>query len=237
MGISRMILSHKHRFIFIKTAKTAGTSIEIALSKFCGPDDIITPISAQDETIRRQRGYRGPQNYHVPLKRYHKMDWLKLFAKGKRLTFYNHIGAAPIREWVGQDVWNNYYKFCFERNPWDKVLSFYHHYYWQFPDEPRTTLSEFIHSGLANKLIGLGFDLYAAQGEILVDKVGLYENMQADLDQIARKLNLPGSLELPRAKGHVRTDRTHYRELLTAEDREKIGKIFAREIAHFGYVY
>ena len=37
-----MIISHKHKFIFIKTVKTAGTSIDIALSKICEPQDIIT---------------------------------------------------------------------------------------------------------------------------------------------------------------------------------------------------
>jgi hypothetical protein len=40
-----MIASRLHNFIFIKTMKTAGTSIEMALSPHCGPDDILTPIS------------------------------------------------------------------------------------------------------------------------------------------------------------------------------------------------
>ena len=40
-----MIISHKHKFIFIKPIKVGGTSIEIALAKHCGVDDIITPIS------------------------------------------------------------------------------------------------------------------------------------------------------------------------------------------------
>ncbi|WP_275670288.1 hypothetical protein [Okeania hirsuta] len=40
-----MIISHKYKFIFLKTIKTSGTSIEIYLSRFCGDDDVITPIS------------------------------------------------------------------------------------------------------------------------------------------------------------------------------------------------
>lgn len=45
LGISLpMIASYKCNFIFIKTRKTAGTSVELALGEHCGPDDIITPI-------------------------------------------------------------------------------------------------------------------------------------------------------------------------------------------------
>ena len=51
-----MIASHQHRFIFLKTRKTAGTSVEIALSKVCGPDDVITEISPEDEELRRAAG-------------------------------------------------------------------------------------------------------------------------------------------------------------------------------------
>jgi hypothetical protein len=47
-----MIISHEHKFIFIKTKKTAGTSIELALSQLCGPDDIIPPTTESDETLR-----------------------------------------------------------------------------------------------------------------------------------------------------------------------------------------
>ena len=38
-----MIISHKYKFIFIKTRKTAGTTIEYNLSKYLGHNDIITP--------------------------------------------------------------------------------------------------------------------------------------------------------------------------------------------------
>ena len=37
-----MIISHKHKFIFVKTRKTAGSSIEKYLVDYLGPDDICT---------------------------------------------------------------------------------------------------------------------------------------------------------------------------------------------------
>jgi len=39
-----MIISHEHKFIFIKTARTVGISIEVFLSQQRGPSDIVTPI-------------------------------------------------------------------------------------------------------------------------------------------------------------------------------------------------
>jgi hypothetical protein len=52
-----MIVSHEHKFIFLKSKKTAGTSIELALSQLCGPSDILTPLTRIDEASRA--GGRG----------------------------------------------------------------------------------------------------------------------------------------------------------------------------------
>ena len=46
-----MIISHKHKFIFLKVQKTAGTSMEIALSEHCGAGDILTPLHPDDEAM------------------------------------------------------------------------------------------------------------------------------------------------------------------------------------------
>lgn len=54
-----MILSHKHKFIFIKTVKTAGTSIEVDLNQIFGRTDIATPISPHIEEHKPQNFKRG----------------------------------------------------------------------------------------------------------------------------------------------------------------------------------
>ena len=40
-----MIISHRHRFIFVRTEKTAGSSVEQALAEVCGPEDVITGVA------------------------------------------------------------------------------------------------------------------------------------------------------------------------------------------------
>ena len=47
-----MIISHRHKFIFVKTKKTAGTSIETLLASVCGEEDVITEISEEEERIK-----------------------------------------------------------------------------------------------------------------------------------------------------------------------------------------
>ena len=121
-----MIISHKYKFIFLKTSKTAGTSLEIALSKFCNSNDIITPISEEDESLRKDLGYTSPQNYKFDLSEYNLSDYFNLlvkFRKRRKKEFYNHITSKEVKHLVDNNCWNNYYKFCFERNPWDKVVS------------------------------------------------------------------------------------------------------------------
>ena len=230
-----MIVSHKYRFIFLKTAKTAGTSIEIALSKFLGEDDIVTPISAEDELIRRQFGFAGPRNHKVPLKQLSVSDLVNSAIRFRRTQFYNHMSAQEVRAYVGETVWNSYHKFCFERNPFDRVVSLF---YWCFRAEPRPTLKEFVATDQIGLLTRRGIDLYTtATGALAVDQVARYENLTEELEIIRLQLGIPEPLELPRAKASHRVDRRHYSELLDDDCRALIAVRFHREMQMFGYQF
>lgn len=230
-----MLVCHRYKFIFIKTRKTAGTSLEIALSKFCDQHDTITPIFAEDEKIRKELGYKSPRNYEIPFNNYVPKDWLRLAIFKKKALYSNHMSASKIRPRVDPKIWNSYFKFCFERNPWDKAVSWY---YWLTRDlHPKPSFGEFINELDAYKLSN--FDVYSINNQIAVDRVGRFENLENELQEISEILKLPDSLKLPKAKakGNYRPEKRSYRDLMGAEEEKIIANICYREIKSFGYKF
>ncbi|MCP3996765.1 MAG: sulfotransferase family protein [bacterium] len=215
-----MILSHRYRFIFIKTMKTAGTSVEIALSRQCGEDDIITPITPADEATRSATGGRGPQNHLGP------------DGTAENPQFFNHMSGAEVRDLVGETIWNSYFKFCVERNPWERVVSLY---YFRNREEPRPPIANFIEKPMVADLQRRGSGLYLIDDEVAVDRIVRYESLDEDLEEVRTHLRLPEPLVLPHAKSGFRPDRRGYRDLLSPSDIQRVAEIFGREIELLGY--
>lgn len=115
-----MIINHEKKIIFMKTKKTAGTSLEIALSKFCGANCVIAPIAPIDEKKRAILGYRTAQNYSNT---YWPSE--KAQSVGK---FTAHTPATVIKQGIPQMVWESYKKITIVRNPFDVAIS---RYFWE----------------------------------------------------------------------------------------------------------
>ncbi|MFC7404661.1 sulfotransferase family 2 domain-containing protein [Georgenia alba] len=229
-----MIVSHEYKFIFLKTRKTAGTSVEIALSRYCGPDDVITPIEPEDQLIREQAGARGPQNCTFPVRRYELRDWGRLLLKRRRRRdAYHHMTAAEVRQMVGKRVWDTYYKFSIERNPWDAVISAY---YWRTSRGLEMTLSEFVRSEQVRHVAG-NSSVYSIDGMVQADRVCRFEALREDLEAVRQAIGLPEQLDLPRAKAGTRSDRRDYHDALSPADADVVAELFAPTIASMGYRY
>jgi len=224
-----MIVSHKHKFIFVKTRKTAGTSLEIGLSQYCGPDDIITPISPEDELTRQELGFRGPQNCRFPLTSY-RWPHIKDTIRGKRPLFRNHMSAGDAIRLLGEDVWNEYFTFTIEREPYSKAIS---RYWWSTRKRTsRPTIEKFLENIRPDFLSN--WDIYSVNDKPAVDMMLRFENLQEDRETLEQKLGI-GPITMPRAKGNYRKDRRHYSQVLSPEARRRLEIVCAKEIQYFGY--
>ena len=232
-----MILSHSHKFIYIKTYKTGSTSIETALSAVCGPDDVITEASEQLRGHRQQ----AAQNYRIehPDKPERPLAKRLLLRPEKHyhpsVGYYEHMPAWRIRTYCGEEVWRDYFKFTFERNPWDRQVSWYHYKTKSLSKLRKPSFSDFNRD--AKRAYVENWDLYTMADEgIVADFVGRYESLEADFETVLARIGLTGQIELPKvnvSKGRA----AGYRETYTDADRELVAQWYAREIAHCGYEF
>lgn len=246
-----MIISYGNQFIFVKTRKTAGTSVEIALSAVCGDLDIITPISDNDERYRAQSGGKAPQNFmwnnaygikyvardmFCNYKEYIKKSGITGHTSSLKLRWYNHMPASRIMDIVGHKTWNQFFTFAIERNPWERVISRYH---WDYARNltGNMDVDQYI-KYLASSRPGLlsNWHLYAKGNEILVNRVIKYENLKGELAEIGRDvLGVDISLPEYRAKGNYRGNEKSSADRLSKDSKDVIANLCRNEIERFGY--
>ncbi|MEE4279561.1 MAG: hypothetical protein V2I82_13925 [Halieaceae bacterium] len=229
-----MIISHRHRFIFIKTHKTAGSSLEVALARECGSDDI---VSHMEDNIATgiPRNY-GPTSRLGPWYRESRL-LRKLVDRHSALLgvyYYEHMPAWRVRELVGPEVWSSYFSFCFERNPWDKAVSYY---LWKKHGQGRP-VPEF-GDYVARKSHRLPVDsaLYCDDSGVIVDRVFEFRELPAALAELRERLGLDLPEPLPREKTGIASQREPYATYYDDATRTRIAELFAREIALMGYTF
>jgi len=137
--------------------------------------------------------------------------------------------------------WEQYYKFGFVRNPWDRVVSLYLRKEGiQMSD--KMSFPEFVHwienssdtcihpSPHKNQL-----DWFLDKNQqIAVDFIGKFENLNEDWKHISKHLGI--NAPLPHANQNP-AKKKHYTEYYTDELRDIIAEKFHKDIEYFGYSF
>jgi hypothetical protein len=240
-----MIVSYHHNFIFVKTRKTAGTSMEIALASHAGENDVVTTLTRQDEFLRADM-YPGalPRNFlNDPsledsyIRAIHARDREAAdaiaaeFKDSKMRRFHNHISATRARGELDGKFWDAAFKFTIERDPYEKAVSLA----WfrtRFDDRP---FPEILDQAVASHGYR-NFQRYTVDGEVAVDFIIRYERLEQDIQHVERTLGgLDIFARMPGAKNGYRQDRRPAREVLSDRQKAIVQKRCREEFELMGY--
>jgi hypothetical protein len=219
-----VLLSHSHHFIYTKTVKTAGTSVEIYFEDACiPPGNSIVRGHRIGETVTSAGviGYRG--------------------ADTSGCAWYNHMPAKEIRELTGQTIWNEYYKFCVVRNPFDKMVSL-----WWFINSKGDHRYEYEHfskikSDFSRWCVGhapdaVDRDKYLIDGQISMDYFIRYESLLDGLDRVCRQVGYPFQPErLGKFKSDSRAIKQRFGDYYDRAAIAAVETAFGWELDYFGY--
>lgn len=164
------------------------------------------------------------------------------FEKGVVLQ---HLKACELQEKIGDQVFNDYFKFTFVRNPFSKCLS---EYFWEkthfneslnFNDWVKLKLGDLINHSENNTKIRQKHNLeqykfiYDTSDNCLVDFIGRFEKLQEDFDLICDRIGISRQ-KLPHEN---KSEHKHYTEYYDDETKQIVAEKYAKDIKYFGYEF
>lgn len=204
-----MLLSRKHRFIFIHIYKNAGSSIVNALLPFA--------TNVLQQRLNRLFSAAGISYFdHQP--------------------YRDHVTASELVDAMSCRVFRSFFSFGIVRNPWSWQVSQYEymrknadHFQHDLVRRFRT-FEEYIEwRCVHDRRLQKDF-LYSERGEQLVDYIGRYENLNRDFDAICARIGIAASLPRLNVSG-AKPYCEYYNEATVSRVREA----FAPDIELFGY--
>jgi hypothetical protein len=217
-----MLLSVKHRFLFVHIAKTGGTSVRASLQRL---------------------RWRDP--WYWPMFLCSRLSHLSGHRIATKLPRHAKIIAA--KELLPREFFGELFKFGFVRNPWDLQVSSFHHIRRERPHYlgGHEDFEGFLRWKLdptrpyqfhVDTSIELQTDyLVDLHGELVVDFIGRYERLEDDFAEVCRHIGIPRPSLAHKRKA---TDRERdYRGYYSDETAEMVARHFKRDIDLLGYQF
>ncbi len=213
-----MIVSPGRRYIFVHIPKTGGTSLSVALEGRAMKDDIL--IGDTPKALRRKG----------------RLDGIRTAGR-----LWKHSRLADIEGLVAREAFDDFLVFTLVRNPWERVVSYYHWLRRQGFEHPAVTAAK---AGSFQEFLK-GQEL---QESLKNDAASHYVTDGAGVERAARFVRLEHLAEdLAPVEAHLgfrlgdiphlnRSDRpSDYRAFYTDADAARVGRLCAADIARFGY--
>ncbi|PWK59305.1 hypothetical protein C7455_10873 [Roseicyclus mahoneyensis] len=199
-----VLVCNDPKFIFLKTKKTAGTSVEMLLEPFCAPEG--HAVLEKVDVIVSDRGIIGSR-----LKGAQLPDELsKIYG-----LWHNHKPAAMVQQLVGMIKWRQSTKITTVRNPFDRMVSMFHYGHRNAPflggdfDGIRKNFQTWIVSGRWDA----DESIVTIDGKLCVDFIVRFENLRDDLKSLGAQLGVDIAVDsLPHTKSMAATRRYEVRD-------------------------
>lgn len=215
-----MLISYSHRFIFFHIGKTGGMSMR----------EIFQHYAQEPEKFKIPRPSQMIEG--KPNKMYDVWQTLLL-----------HATASDAKEELSTDVFDDFFKFAFVRNPWDLQVSMYH---FILREPTSSTYPQVSQLGSFDAFIEWVVEtprpypkgitklqremITDENGNLLVDFVGRYEKLHDDFEFLRQKLNITESLP------HLnRSQHSDYRRYYNDYTQNLVTQHFKDDIELFGY--
>lgn len=217
-----MLISHSYRVIFVHIQRTGGNSIRRVFNEMDSNAIQQLPIPTNKNRLK-------------------------------------HCFLSDIQTALDSEIFSTYTKFAVVRNPFDRLFSWYS----MFKNktiakselaggvERTATLGNAVEAAiepyldtfetflnvpnedLFTRFYDNQFDYVQLDGKLAVDEILRFENLNADFNVLAEKLNFPA--KLPIVNQSIR--QSDYRHAYNATTQKMVTERFARDLEHFSYSF
>jgi len=159
-----------------------------------------------------------------------------------------HHSISEYRD-ASRRLYDQYYKFGFVRNPWDRAVSMYFYFRRMLDDgidgwwrdvADCGSFSDFVLEYLVSANIEESYFLrpqadflFDYDNQLLVDFVGRFENLNQDIQAVLEKLGLP-AVALRKINP---SEHDHYTSYYTQREVDVISQLYKRDVDLFSYAY